>query len=419
MHEHPSILFVDDEPNVLAAIRRMVHFKRPQWELLCAETGEDALCLLEARPVDVVVSDVMMPGMDGATLLKKIRAKWPSTLRIALSGQVSLDQVMESIRNVHQYIGKPSDGGQLVGRIELALSCRDILLDESMHRLVANIDTLPGIPRIYQAIEAELSKPEPAMDSIADLIMRDTALATKILSLVNSPFFGLSSQVRTVRHAITLLGQDIIRALVLASKIFMTHEGMGLNDISLQRLGDHSYRVTTIVKHLARINGKSRDEAVRCSVAAMLHDVGKLILATSFPEKFREVVAMTEKNRIFIHDAEYEIFGSTHAELGAYLLALWGMDADVVRAVGLHHRHGDFDCSTTMLLHVANVMDHNCVRLPNDHEPRTLHPGLVDTPEHTKLLADWCAQVKASWGDMERLATFTPETLFSGNESGG
>jgi putative nucleotidyltransferase with HDIG domain len=412
MHEHLRVLFVDDEPNVLAAIRRMVHFKRPKWELACAESGLDALRLLETHPVDVVVSDVMMPGMDGGMLLKKIRRQWPSTLRIALSGQVTMEQVMKSIRNVHQYIGKPSDGDQLIERIELAMSCRDILLDEDMHRLVAEIDTLPVIPRVYQAIEAELSKAEPAMDRIADLIMRDTALAAKILSLVNSPFFGLSSRVQTVLHALTLLGLDIIRALVLSSKIFMTHEGMGLTDSSLKRLGEHSYRVTTIIKHLARITGKSRDEVVRCSVAAMLHDVGKLILATSFPDKFRNVVAMTKANRMYIHEAEREIFGSTHAELGAYLLALWGMNADVVRTVGRHHRHEDFDHSLTMLLHVANVMDHNCVRLPGEHEFRTLHPGLVDTPEHKELLADWCAQVKANWGEMENLAPFNPEGLF-------
>lgn len=172
------------------------------------------------------------------------------------------------------------------------------------------------------------------MERIADLIMRDTALAAKILSLVNSPFFALSSRVQSVLHAITLLGQDIIRALVLSSKIFMTHEGMGLPNASLQRLGDHSYRVTTIAKHLARLCGKDRDETIRCSVAAMLHDVGKLVLATSFPDQFRRVVAMCEDNRMYIHDAEREVFGTTHAELGAYLLALWGMDADVVRSRG-------------------------------------------------------------------------------------
>ncbi len=412
MHDQLRVLFVDDEPNVLAAIRRMVHFKRPKWELSCAESGLDALRLMEANPADVIVSDVKMPGMDGGMLLQKIRRQWPTTLRIALSGQVSMEQVLASIRNVHQYIAKPSDGALLIGKIELAMSCRDILLDENMHRLVAEIDTLPGIPSIYQAIEAELSKPEPFMERIADLIMRDTALAAKILSLVNSPFFGLASRVQSVLHAITLLGQDIIRALVLSSKIFMTHEDMGLPNASLQRLGDHSYRVTTIIKQLARFCGKDRDEAIRCSVAAMLHDVGKLILAKAFPDQFHRVVEMCEDNRMFIHDAEREVFGTTHAELGAYLLALWGMDADVVRAVGRHHRHEEFDHSATMLLHVADVMDHNCVRLPGEHEFRALHPGLVATPEHKDLLTSWCAEVKANWGEMERLAAFRPEGLF-------
>lgn len=412
MHEQLRVLFVDDEPNVLAAIRRMVHFKRPRWDLLCAENGLDALRIMEISPADVVVSDVKMPGMDGGMLLQKIRRQWPSTLRIALSGQVSMEQVLKSIRNVHQYIGKPSDGAELIGKIELAMSCRNILLDENMQQLVAEIDSLPVIPRIYQSIEAELSKPEPSMERIADLIMRDTALAAKIISLVNSPFFALSRTVQSVLHAIILLGQDTIRALVLSSKIFMAHEGMGLPDASLRHLGDHSYRVTTIIKHLARITGKSRDEAVRCSVAAMLHDVGKLILAQSFPDKFRRTIQKVETERICLYAAEREIFGTTHAELGAYLLALWGMDADVVQAVGRHHIHDSFDHGTAMLLHVANVMDHNCVRLTNEHDFRALRPALVDTPEHRELLANWCATVRENWGEMEALAPFNPETLF-------
>merc|ERR1711879_767591 len=107
MNKHISILFVDDEPNVLAAIKRMLRNQKKEWDIHFAYSGDEALELFKKNNFDVVISDIKMPGMDGAELLTRIKEKYSGVIRIALSGQVDLTEVVRSIRAVHQYISKP------------------------------------------------------------------------------------------------------------------------------------------------------------------------------------------------------------------------------------------------------------------------------------------------------------------------
>lgn len=408
------ILLVDDEPHVLAALRRMIFMRRPQWDIACAESAVEALAMMEARPADIIVSDVMMPGMDGAMLLKIVREKWPATIRIALSGQVGINQVVQSIRCVHQYIGKPCEGDMLIRKIELMVECREVLLDPDMQRLVAAIDTLPVVPEVFLAIQGEFERPDPSIEKIASLIQRDMSLVAKVLSLVNSPFFGLARWVQDIQQAISLLGLDIIRATILTSSMFMSYEKMGLADLSIQSLSEHSFRVATICRCLAANLGMGRHDIMNCTTAAMLHDVGKLALAASYPDKFRQVVDLLVRDGIPLVEGERMVFGTTHAELGAYMLALWGMEGAEVRAIGLHHRHAAFDSSPPMLLHVADVMDHNCVRLRPDHCAHRFNPGIAENGEQRARLQEWAGIVHEKWAGLNTSTPFDPAGLFPG-----
>jgi DNA-binding NarL/FixJ family response regulator len=209
MSKKISILFVDDEPNVLTAIKRMLRAKRNDWNMAFAESGIDALALFEKTEFDVIVSDIRMPGMDGAKLLSKIKDKYPRVLRIALSGQVNLNEVVTSIQAVHQYISKPCETDELVKKIERAFNSRDILTDPDMQCLVAKIDTLPVIPKVFQLIQKELKKKEPSIDKVAEFISMDVGLVSKIIKLVNSPYFGLPShQFHLSSHHYARLGND-------------------------------------------------------------------------------------------------------------------------------------------------------------------------------------------------------------------
>jgi putative nucleotidyltransferase with HDIG domain len=409
------IIFVDDDLCIISSMRRTTKLLRPEWETLCAQDGKTALELQNTSPADVIVSDIMMPGMDGTVLLGLIRDRWPETIRIALSGQVGLEQVMRSIQGVHQYISKPCDGEMLISKIELAIHCRSILLAPALQKMVAQIDTLPMLPRIHQQLTDEFSTPEPSVKKIATLITRDMALMAKVLSLINSPYFALSRKIESVEQAISLLGLDTLRALVLSSHLFLKYEGLGVPDMSLQLLSDHCYRVTVICRKLVALANVSQKVGSRCYMAAMLHDIGKLVIAAAFPDKFNDILMLIKHEHLTLYNAELTVFGSTHAELGAYLLALWGLEQEVVMAIGQHHSYKEFDMSEAMLLHVANVIDHNCVQLKPKRAICKLSAQLVKTQEQEELLNTWVLRVHDQWGDMQSIAPFTPVDLTGKN----
>jgi DNA-binding NarL/FixJ family response regulator len=134
------LLFVDDENNVLAALRRMLRNKKDDWDMVLVNSSQAALEALKKASFDVIVSDIKMPGMDGAELLTRVKDAYPGTIRIALSGQVDLNEVIRSIRSVHQYISKPCTAEALVARIEGALKSKEVLTDPQMLNLVTEID---------------------------------------------------------------------------------------------------------------------------------------------------------------------------------------------------------------------------------------------------------------------------------------
>jgi len=397
-----QILFVDDEPNVLAAIRRMLRVKRDEWEMRFVESGMKAVSVLEDRSYDVIVSDIRMPGMDGAELLAHVKKHSPGTIRIALSGQVDLDDVINSIRAVHQYISKPCDADKLIEKIEGALKSRDILTDKNLANIVTEIDSLPVIPKVFRDIETELDKDEPSIDKIAGLVAQDVGIVAKILKLVNSPFFGLPTNIDSVHKTVTMLGLDTMKALILSTHLFTMYNEDTVPNFSLTLLWDHCFRVSNIARLIAKCEGYDLEIQTQCRMAGLLHDVGKLILASQFPDQYNQVLTTTKQRGGPICGVEKELFGTTHAEIGAYLMGLWGVSGNVVHAIGYHHDYQAADMSVAMILSVADVIDHNFVVFNNEYNKIKLNEGMISLKTDDAMVR-WLRYIDKNWEDMDDL----------------
>lgn len=401
MSNNLRVLFVDDEPNVLAAIRRMLRVKNDEWDMSFIESGAEALEAFKKGTYDVVVSDIRMPGMDGAELLGRIKDTSPGTIRIALSGQVDLNDVIRSIRAVHQYISKPCDVDKLVTKIEAAVQSRKILVDQTLVDLVAEIDSLPVIPRVFRDIEDELDKEEPSIDRVAALIAQDVGIVAKILKLVNSPFFGLPSNIDSVQKAVTMLGLDTIKALILSTHLFTLYDEKKLPNFSLTLLWEHCFRVSNIARLIARCEGLDEQTQTQCRMAGLLHDVGKLILASSFPEQYSQVLEVIAQENCTICEAEKNVFGTTHAEIGAYLMGLWGVAGGVVHGIGYHHEYQEADMSVAMLLSVADAIDHNFIVLHDGYTKIKLNEGLAPLARNHEKMLQWLHYLERHWLGVE------------------
>ena len=396
MSDKVRVLLVDDEPNVLAAIRRMLRSKHTEWDMDFAESGEEALTLFNKQPFDVIVSDIRMPKMDGAELLQKVKDAYPSTIRIALSGQVGLNEVVRSIRAVHQYISKPCDAEYLVDKIEGALKSREILNDPMLQKLVTEIDALPVIPNVFRAIEDELQSPEPSINKVADLISMDVGLVAKTLKLINSPYFGLPSQIDSVFKAITMLGLETIKALVLGTQLFSMFDENILPNFSLTMLWEHSFRVSNISRLIAEYEGIDRNKVVQARMTGLLHDVGKLVLANSFPKRYKAVLDNVSQGTGTIYYCEQEEFGTTHAAIGAFLMGLWGMSGDLVYGIGYHHSYNLYDLSPPMLVAIADLIDHHCIVL-NEGYIRPTVPNELTTYNGSDKIKEWVSHIAENW----------------------
>jgi HD-like signal output (HDOD) protein/CheY-like chemotaxis protein len=332
------IMFVDDEPMVLAGLERSLRTMRKDWEMVFVTGGREALEAMTTQTFDIVVTDMRMPGMDGAQLLEKVKKRSPQSLRMILSGQSDRETILRSVNPTHQYLSKPCEGEELRNRLMRAFALKDLLENAELKGLLSKLDSLPSLPALYMQLTEELQRPEPSLAKVAKLISADIAMTAKVLQLVNSAFFGLRCQVSKAYHAVELLGTDIVRALVLSTHVFSKFETDLLVDADVQYLWQHSLTTASYAKRIAMQEKCPQRLADECFTAALLHDAGKLIMASALRPQYKQVIEVTKSQNRGLNDAEREVFGCGHPEIGAYLFGLWGLPGSIIEAVAWHHQ---------------------------------------------------------------------------------
>lgn len=340
MPDKIRVLFVDDEPKILHGLRRKLHTMDHKWDMTFVDSGVQALETLSAsqEPYDVVVTDMRMPGMNGVQFLEVVKERYPHTIRIVLTGQADKDAALRAIGLTHQFISKPCNTETLKASLEQARVLYDLLASPDLKHLIMQIDSLPSLPSLYYELMAELQAPNASIRKIGEIIAQDIAMAAKILQLVNSAFFGLSRHISDPVQAVLLLGLDTVKALVLSVHIFSQFNQIESKAISPESLQQHSLTVAMLARQIAEAEGAIEPQLVDYAfTAGLLHDLGKLLLAAKLPQKYEAAFQLATQAGIELPKAELEIFGATHAEVGAYLLGLWGLPYPIIEAVAFHH----------------------------------------------------------------------------------
>ncbi len=354
-----KILFVDDDPAALAAIKTQLEEGYPESEAVYATSGAAALELLAASAFEVVATDFQMPEMDGCKLLQEIMRQWPETIRVITAEADDKAQVMRVTKSAHRFLDKPLNVTVLKAIIERSHRFQDLLRNKTLVDLATGISKLPSFPPLYLQILKELQSADCSLKRVGEMVAEDVALTAKVLQVVNSAYFGLARRVITPQQAVNLIGLDTLRALVVytyAFANFKVHPRL-LEVFSVKRLSQHSLLVGKLAQALAREELMDKSLEEESLIAGILHDIGKLVLIQS-PDQYLEAVNYSEIQRCDIYQAEYEIFGASHAEVGAYLLGLWGIPEPVVLAVACHHNPSKLpDSGFTALttVHVANA----------------------------------------------------------------
>ncbi len=331
------ILFVDDEPLVLTGLKRSLRPMRSEWEMVFAAGGDEALVAIASQTFDIIVTDMRMPGMDGARLLEEVQKRSPKTLRMVLSGQSDRETIMRSVNPAHQFISKPCEGEELKSRLIRAFALKDLLQNPDLRELVSKLDHLPSLPHVYLQLNEELRRPEPSMQRIDELIGADMAMTAKVLKLVNSAFFCLPCEISRASHAVKLLGLDTLRTLVLTAHVFSQFQSPLLTADDVQQISDHALAVSKSARKIALLENADQRMQDQSFTSGLLHDAGKLILAATIGERYGKVLEHSQTADVGLYAAERELLGCSHAQVAAYLFGLWGLPGAIIEAVAWHH----------------------------------------------------------------------------------
>ena len=327
------VLFVDDEVFVLDGLKRMLRRMRTQWEMDFVDSGESALQMMAQKEFDVIVSDMRMPNMNGAELLNEVKDLHPNTIRFILSGYSDKDLILKSLDSTHQYLAKPCDPETLKTRILRATSLQESISNDALKNLISQLGELPTLPALYEEILSLLRQPDVSSECLSDAIKKDIGMTAKILKFANSGYVGLKRKISGMNDAVSYLGMDYIRSIILTIGAFGRLKQFQIDGSTLEDFWDNSLMVAEAAKAITISQTSSRTMAEESYVGGLLHACGKLILSANFPSKYVEVNKMVEEDEMPLLDAEVKIFGGHHGQVGAFILGLWGLAGPIVEAV--------------------------------------------------------------------------------------
>ncbi len=318
----PVILFVDDEPAILKGLRRTLR-RQTDWTQHYAPGGPEAIELLSSIHVDIVVSDMRMPTVDGIAVLRHAAKTNPDSIRIVLSGNADLVKAIHSIQLAHQYIAKPCQPAELIA---LLTDLTDMI--EVLRRTSALAATLPPCPSTYVEVTDALDSGQ-GLVQVGKILQKDPSVSALLLKVTNSAFLGMAQKVSSVSRAVQILGVRTIRDIVLCAGATDSFKDTPVDIEAFQR---HAMSVATVSKALFPNAGAA------LLTSAFLHDIGSMVLA------------LDDSGHLASHHT---------ADVGGYLLGVWNLPLDVVDAVANRHRPGRKGVfGAPEQLHVADVLVH-------------------------------------------------------------
>jgi CheY-like chemotaxis protein len=316
---NPRVLFVDDEPRILDGLRRSLRGKRTEWDMTFATSAAEALEILAESPHDVVISDMRMPGMDGAELLTLVSKRHPEVARVVLSGHTEPEAAIKVAVAGHRFLTKPSDVSSVVAAIDQLLVTTSPGQPTAVRRIAGAVRSLPTLPGHVEPLRALLRAGDVDYPGAVRATAHNISLAAKLLQLSNSAFFGARARAVSVESVVNAIGLPTIQALVDAGQVLWTPSTWGpAVESRLHASWRHSVATARLVARIASPANQPYAQA-----AALLQDVGRFAVLTETGER------PDTANDPGADDCG----GIPLRDIGVELLHLWGLPVPIVTAV--------------------------------------------------------------------------------------
>jgi putative nucleotidyltransferase with HDIG domain len=355
-----KVLLVGNNGHIEPELKQAFSSPQHEWEVDGVSGGQKALELIGQGSYDAIVCRKEVPGLDGISLLEIVRKHYPHIIRFMLSEASSINDQIKTANTAHQILPL-NNQKSFVSILQRSFALSNLLQQSDLKRLISKLRNLPSLPFLYTSLMQELESSETSLEKLGGIVARDPGMSAKILQLVNSPFFGISRSVVNPIQATALLGIDVIRGLVLCINVFSQFNPITLEKLGISALWDHSVHTGSYAKSIARVENCDKMTIDYAFTSGILHDIGKLILADNLPIQYFSALGTSTRRDIELYEAEKDVFGATHSQVGAYLLGLWGLPQPIVEAVAFHHAPLDFPAhsfSALTAIHAANYIEH-------------------------------------------------------------
>lgn len=363
------VLYVDDVLTRAEQARDAFRSLRADWHLVFTRSSQEAVALMDQSPFDAVITEMQMEQANGVEVLNMVMRRHPRTLRILRCTENEVELTRSCLGSPPYLLPRFCDLETLESVLTRAFQIEAWMGDEPLKNLYARLTTLPTLPTLYNQVIAELQSPKGSLEFVARLISKDPVMTAKMLQLVNSASIALHRQITDTVEAVMLLGAERVKSLILLSQVFTQFDKAKCPGFLVEPLWMHS--MGTGAKSMAITMAETRDARMgeMAFTAGLLHDVGMLLLAGNLPTQYSLVVKQAAARRVNVRAVELEIFGASHAEVGACLLGIWGLPLPILEAIAWHHeprQSRDTAFSLLTAVHVANALEYELKARPSD-----------------------------------------------------
>ena len=348
-----SILFVDDEKAILKSLQKL--FTGHNFKLYFAQEGKQALKIMSENDIEMVVSDMRMPQMNGHKLLKEVQMLYPKTIRIILSGSSDEKECYKAVLDgsAKIYLLKPMEPMQMLDVIPYLFEFRDMLASKNILDFINKIDQLPAVTDIYTKI-CVLVENGASTAAIASIIEEDPAVSAKILQLINSAFYN--KKIGSVKQAVIYLGLNAIKNMVLSTSIF-SYVAANSTSYFNRLFSNHAILTNKILEFEYKAFFKKKLPE-NYMTAGLLHDIGLVILQQHFSDNYMNGFKESSLQGRPFYVAESEMFAVNHQEIGGYLLEWWGIPYPIVESSLYHHNPLDSSTMNRQLVCAVHIADY-------------------------------------------------------------
>nr|WP_282437273.1 HDOD domain-containing protein [Vibrio amylolyticus] len=316
-------MLVDDEPLVLNGLKRALY--GTGWTIFTDTSGQAALQTLKKEPIDLIISDMLMPGMNGAELLKIVSEKHPSVIRASLSGYSDPDITIKGGFFAHLAFMKPCEPEAIKDEVNRIANILSLFPDRVIQSAIGSITSLPIPPKLFFQVKSKLADDTTSMEEIAKLISQDPAMCAKIIHTSNNAIFRGRTQIDSITSAITRLGGQVITSIIGMLEVYSVSTDKP--NQSLEELQSQSLRVAILASSFVR-----REDRDQTFLIGILHRIGEYVRMMIVNDLMTAYTSTNKEEDNKVHLEQY-LFNTKSEQLGGYLLHFWGFPIPIIECI--------------------------------------------------------------------------------------